>query len=129
VPEVLKRFREILRMAATQLKLAAGGEASSVFDPLNVQKSTVVEMRVRGRRDPEHLCRDADFTGPVTRNSLEAGVKSIEHANLRTEHLAQIVKNKGAFPSPISSLAASISRAFHATSRPRASVAGASSLC
>jgi len=45
VPEVTKRAREILRMGATQLKIAGGGGVTSIYDPLDVQEYTFEEMK------------------------------------------------------------------------------------
>ena len=43
--EVLTASRENLRMGASQLKMAAGGGTSSVYDPIDVTQFTLDEMR------------------------------------------------------------------------------------
>jgi len=99
VPEVTKRAREVLRMGATQLKIAGGGGVSSVFDPLDVQEYTFEEMRaiVEVAETWNTYVAAHIFTDKATQTALEAGVMSIEHGNLLSEETLNMIKQKGAW--------------------------------
>ncbi|MGR5234404.1 amidohydrolase family protein [Vibrio rotiferianus] len=99
VPEVTKRSREVLRMGATQLKIAGGGGVSSVFDPLDVQEYTYDEMRaiVEVAETWNTYVAAHIFTDKATQTALKAGVKSIEHGNLLSEETLKLMKEKGAW--------------------------------
>lgn len=99
VPEVLLRSREVMRMGATQIKIAAGGGVSSLYDPLDVRQYTKAEL--------EAFVEVADtyntyvlahiFTDDAARVAVEAGVKSIEHGNLLSKETLKLMKKKGAW--------------------------------
>ena len=99
VPDVILRSREVMRLGATQIKIAAGGGVSSLYDPLDVRQYTRAEL--------EAFVEVADtyntyvlahiFTDDAARVALEAGVKSIEHGNLLTEGTLKLMKEKGAW--------------------------------
>jgi len=57
VPEVMKRVREVLRMGATQIKLAAGGGVASDFDPIDVAEFTYEEIKAAVAVDRQHALR------------------------------------------------------------------------
>jgi imidazolonepropionase-like amidohydrolase len=99
VPEVTKRTREILRMGASQIKIAGGGGVSSVFDPLDVQEYTLEEMKaIADVAETWNTYVAAHiFTDKATRAALEAGIKSIEHGNLLSRETLEIMKEKGAW--------------------------------
>ena len=99
VPEMMKRARENLRMGACFLKIAGGGGVSSTYDPLDVQEFTMGEIRAIvdvadtwGTYVAAHILADR-----AVRTSVEAGVKSIEHAFLASEETLQLMKDKGAW--------------------------------
>ena len=99
VPDVILRSREVMRLGATQIKIAAGGGVSSLYDPLDVRQYTRAEL--------EAFVEVADtyntyvlahiFTDDAAKVALEAGVKSIEHGNLLTEDTLKLMKEKGAW--------------------------------
>jgi len=99
VPDVILRSREVMRLGATQIKIAAGGGVSSLYDPLDVRQYTRAEL--------EAFVEVADtyntyvlahiFTDDAAKIALEAGVKSIEHGNLLTEDTLKLMKKKGAW--------------------------------
>lgn len=99
VPDVLLRSREVMRMGASQIKIAAGGGVSSLYDPLDVRQYTKAEL--------EAFVEVADtyntyvlahiFTDAAAQVALEAGVKSIEHGNLLSEDTLKLMKKKGAW--------------------------------
>lgn len=81
VPEVIKRTREELRMGATQIKVMAGGGVSSLYDPLDVTQYTFEEMKAIvdvARTWNTYVAIHAN-TDAAIRQSLEAGVLSVEH--------------------------------------------------
>ena len=99
VPDVILRSREVMRLGATQIKIAAGGGVSSLYDPLDVRQYTRAEL--------EAFVEVADtyntyvlahiFTDDAAKVALEAGVKSIEHGNLLSEDTLKLMKEKGAW--------------------------------
>jgi imidazolonepropionase-like amidohydrolase len=99
VPEVILRSREVMRMGASQIKIAAGGGVSSLYDPLDVRQYTRAEL--------EAFVEVADtyntyvlahiFTDKAAQVAVEAGVKSIEHGNLLSEKTLKLMKQKGAW--------------------------------
>jgi len=99
VPEVTKRAREVLRMGASQLKIAGGGGVSSVYDPLDVQEYTYDEMRaiVEVAETWNTYVAAHIFTDKATQTALKAGIKSIEHGNLLSEDTLRLMKEKGAW--------------------------------
>lgn len=99
VPELLKRSREVLRMGATQLKIAGGGGVSSVFDPLDVQEFTFDEMRavVEVAETWNTYVAAHIFTDTATQTALRAGVKTIEHGFLVSEETLSMMKEADAW--------------------------------
>lgn len=100
VPEVLKRCREVLRSGATQLKLAAGGGVSSMYDPVDVAEFTFEELKAACdvAKTWNTYVSTHVFTDKAVQVALEAGVMSIEHGNLcREEKTFQMMKEKGAW--------------------------------
>lgn len=99
VPEVMKRSREVLRLGATQLKIAGGGGVSSSYDPLDVQEYTFEEMKaIVDVADTWNTYVAAHiFTDKATQAALKAGVKTIEHGNLLSRETVEIMKEKDAW--------------------------------
>ena len=98
VPEVTKRAREILRMGATQLKIAGGGGVSSTYDPLDVQEFTFEEMKavVDVANTWNTYVAAHIFTDAAIQTAVRAGIKSIEHGNLiQKNETLQMMKDNG----------------------------------
>ncbi len=95
VPEVLKRTREVLRMGATQIKIAGGGGVSSVYDPLDVRQYTFEEIKAFvDVADTWNTYVAAHiFTDEAVQTAIKAGVKSIEHGLLCSEETLQMMKD------------------------------------
>ncbi|WP_186175487.1 metal-dependent hydrolase family protein [Vibrio jasicida] len=95
--EVLKAVREQLFMGASQIKVMAGGGASSTFDPLDTLQYTLDEMKaaVEAASDYGTYVAAHIHTAPAMKRAAEAGVMSFEHATIMDEEIAQIVKEKG----------------------------------
>ncbi|MDX2421175.1 MAG: amidohydrolase family protein [Amphritea sp.] len=94
VPEVTKRAREVLRMGASQLKIAGGGGVSSAYDPLDVQEYTFDEMRafVEVAETWNTYVAAHIFTDKAVQTAIRAGVKSIEHGFLMSEKTLKMMK-------------------------------------
>ena len=98
VPEVTKRAREILRMGATQLKIAGGGGVTSIYDPLDVQEYTFEEMKaiVDVAKTWNTYVAAHIFTDAAIQTAVKAGIKSIEHGNLiKEKETMQMMKDNG----------------------------------
>jgi imidazolonepropionase-like amidohydrolase len=97
VDEVLKRAREQLALGASQIKLMAGGGVASSYDPLDVAQYTVAEIRAAvdvaanwGTYVTVHA-----YTPLAIAQSVEAGVRAIEHGQLLDEASARLIADKG----------------------------------
>jgi imidazolonepropionase-like amidohydrolase len=95
VPEVTKRSREIMRMGATQLKIATGGGVSSTYDPLDVRQFTRAEIEafVEVADTYNTYVSAHTFTDDAVRVSVEAGVKSIEHGFLMSRETMELMRD------------------------------------
>jgi imidazolonepropionase-like amidohydrolase len=103
IPEVTKRAREILRMGATQIKIAGGGGVTSLYDPLDVQEYTFEEMKavVDVAKTWNTYVAAHIFTDTAIQTAIKAGVKSIEHGLLiKEEKTLQMMKDNDAWLSP-----------------------------
>lgn len=94
---VRKRSREQLALGATQLKLAAGGGVGSDYDPLDVTQYTVAELRaaVEAAQNWGTYVAVHAFTPRAVRQSIEAGVMSIEHGHLLDDATVKLMAEKG----------------------------------
>ncbi len=95
--EVLKAVREQLFMGASQIKIMAGGGASSTFDPLDTLQFTSDEMEaaVQAASDYGTYVAAHIHTSDAMRRAAEAGVMSFEHATIMDDDIAEIIKEKG----------------------------------
>jgi imidazolonepropionase-like amidohydrolase len=96
VPAVMQRSREILRKGASQLKVMAGGGVSSTYDPLDSTQYSFDEMRalVEVANSWNTYVAVHAFTDDAVRQSVEAGVKSIEHGHLLTDETLKLMAEK-----------------------------------
>ncbi|WP_063651452.1 metal-dependent hydrolase family protein [Aliivibrio fischeri] len=97
--EVLRAVREQLFMGASQIKMMAGGGASSTFDPLDTIQYTLDEMKaaVEAASDYGTYVAAHIHTADAMRRAAEAGVMSFEHATIMDDGIAKIIKDKGIF--------------------------------
>ena len=102
LPEVLRAVRQQLFNGASQIKIMAGGGASSLFDPLESIQYTPEEMRacVRAAEDYGTYVAAHVHTSPAMLRAAEAGVKSFEHGSLMTDEVAKVLQDKGAWICP-----------------------------
>ncbi|ROV59832.1 amidohydrolase family protein [Vibrio ponticus] len=100
--EVLKAVREQLFKGASQIKIMAGGGASSTFDPLDTLQYTLDEMKaaVEAASDYGTYVAAHIHTAAAMKRAAEAGVKCFEHATIMDDEIAQIIKEKGIWVVP-----------------------------
>ncbi|MFL7033809.1 amidohydrolase family protein [Vibrio lentus] len=100
--EVLKAVREQLFMGASQIKIMAGGGASSTFDPLDTLQFTSDEMKaaVEAASDYGTYVAAHIHTSDAMRRAAEAGVMSFEHATIMDDDIAEIIKEEGIWVIP-----------------------------
>lgn len=96
VPEVLRRVREQLMQGASQIKLMAGGGASSNYDPLDVTQYTEDEMRaaVEAARNWGTYVTVHAYTPDAVQSAMRAGVRCIEHGQLLDEATVRLMAEK-----------------------------------
>ncbi len=106
VPEVLRATREALRLGATQIKVMAGGGVSSSVDPLHTVQYLPEEMEaaVKAARDWDTYVMVHAYNDESILRSIEAGVLSIDHAQLMTEKSAKAIKKADVWVVPFFSL-------------------------
>jgi imidazolonepropionase-like amidohydrolase len=98
VPDVTRKAREILRLGATQIKIAGGGGVSSVYDPLDVTEFNFDEMKavVDVASNWNTYVAAHTFTDDAIQMAVKAGVKTIEHGNLiKKKETLQMMKDNG----------------------------------
>jgi imidazolonepropionase-like amidohydrolase len=95
--EVLTASRENLRFGASQLKLMAGGGASTPYDPLDASTYTLDELKagVDAASDWNTYVTVHAYTPRSIRRAIDAGVKCIEHGQLMDEESARLIAEKG----------------------------------
>jgi imidazolonepropionase-like amidohydrolase len=98
VPDVTRKAREILRLGASQIKIAVGGGVSSVYDPLDVTEFSFEEIKavVDVASNWNTYVAAHVFTDDAIQMAIKAGVKSIEHGNLiKKKETLQMMKDNG----------------------------------
>ncbi|WP_373398332.1 amidohydrolase family protein [Algoriphagus halophilus] len=97
VPEVQRRAREIFKMGASQLKIAAGGGVASIFDPLDVRQYSLDEMKaiVDVAKSYNSYVAAHIFTDEAVQMAVEAGIKTIEHGMLIHRETLEMMKEHG----------------------------------
>ncbi len=95
--QVLRRVREQLALGASQIKLMAGGGASSHYDPLDVTQYTAPELRaaVEAAENWGTYVTVHAYTPRAICQAVEAGVKCVEHAQLMDEDTARLLAERG----------------------------------
>ncbi len=90
---VLMRAREQLMLGASQLKLAAGGGASSNYDPIDASQYTEPEFRaaVEAAENWGSYVAVHAYTPRAIRTAIRAGVRCIEHGHLMDEPTAKLI--------------------------------------
>ncbi|HEY0704331.1 MAG TPA: amidohydrolase family protein [Candidatus Acidoferrales bacterium] len=91
------RAREQLALGASQIKMMAGGGVSSSYDPIDVTQYTVEELRagVEAAENWGTYVTVHAYTPRAVRQSIEAGVKCIDHGQLLDEATVKLMAEKG----------------------------------
>lgn len=99
VDEVRRAARDELRKGADHLKIMASGGVASPTDRIDSVQYSLAEMRaaVEEAEAANRYVAAHAYTSRAIRRALEAGVRSIEHANLIDEDTVAMLKEKGAF--------------------------------
>jgi imidazolonepropionase-like amidohydrolase len=94
---VRRRAREQLALGASQIKLMAGGGVTSNYDPLDVTQYTVAELRaaVEAAENWGTYVTVHAYTPRAVRQSIEAGVRCIDHGQLLDDATAKLMAEKG----------------------------------
>jgi len=102
VEEVRRAARQQLRKGIDHVKVMAGGGAMSPSDEIDTSQysldelaAAVFEAESAGKYVSAHCYSDRSIL-----NSVQAGIRSIEHGNLLTEKSAVAIKNAKAFLVP-----------------------------
>lgn len=97
MPDVRQRAREVFRMGASQIKIAAGGGVASIFDPLDVRQYSLEEMKafVDVAESYNSYVAAHVFTDEAVQMAVQAGIKSIEHGMLIGRETLEMMKENG----------------------------------
>lgn len=99
VAEVLAGAREQLRLGAVQIKVFAGGGASSEYDPLYAVQYTPAEIAaaVAAAEGFGTYVTVHSYNSKATRQAIEAGARCIEHGHLIDEPTMKLLAQRGVF--------------------------------
>jgi imidazolonepropionase-like amidohydrolase len=102
VDQVRRNVRDLLRQGVDHLKVMAGGGAMSPSDEIDTSqysleelKAVVFEAEAVGKYVMAHV-----YSSRSIRNSVAAGIRSLEHGNLLDEESAKTIKGAGAYLVP-----------------------------
>lgn len=97
--EVLKGVREQLFLGSSQIKIMAGGGASSDYDPILTTQFTLEEMQaaVNAASDYGTYVMAHLYTKDSMMRAARAGVKSFEHAAELDDELSKVIVDQGIF--------------------------------
>ncbi|VVS91653.1 metal-dependent hydrolase family protein [Desulfoluna spongiiphila] len=99
VPEVLTASRMQFRKGAHFLKVFTGGAVSGLYDPLDIAEYSLEELKAavgEAERWNTYVAVHT-YTDAATRMAIEAGAKTLEHANLITEKTVKLAAKKGVY--------------------------------
>jgi imidazolonepropionase-like amidohydrolase len=99
---VRRACREEIKTSADFIKIMANGGVSSPSDPIAFLGLSLEEVRaaVEEARNAQTYVAAHLYTDEAIRRAIEAGVVSVEHANLITPPTARFLKEKGAYVVP-----------------------------
>ena len=97
--EVLRATREQFFLGASQIKIMAGGGVASSNDPIQTVQFSLNEMKaiVGAAKDYGTYVMAHLYTTEAINRALDAGVRSLEHAQLVDEETAKRVADSGAY--------------------------------
>ncbi|WP_243460244.1 amidohydrolase family protein [Streptomyces sp. M54] len=102
VAEMLQAVRYNLGRGASQIKLAVGGGCASDRDPLDITEFTAeeIEAAVKVAGDWNTYVATHVYNPTGIRRAVEAGVRTIEHANLIDAKTLELMKDQGTWMCP-----------------------------
>ncbi|MFI8199478.1 amidohydrolase family protein [Streptomyces sp. NPDC085942] len=102
VPEMLQAARYVLGRGASQIKLVVSGGCTSERDPLDITEFTAeeIEAAVKVAGDWNTYVATHVYSISGVRRAVEAGVRTIEHANLIDAKTLELMKDSGTWLSP-----------------------------
>lgn len=94
---VLKATREQLMLGASQVKIVAGGGASSVYDLIDVMQflPEEIEAAVLAAADWGTYVIAHVYTAEGIKRCIRSGVRSIEHGNIADEEAVKMMADAG----------------------------------
>lgn len=97
VDEVLRRVREQLMLGASQIKLAAGGGVSSLYDPIDVSQYTEAEFlaAVEAAENWGTYVTVHAYTPRAVQTAIRAGVRVIDHGQMIDRETAEMMAEHG----------------------------------
>jgi imidazolonepropionase-like amidohydrolase len=99
VDEILTASRMQFRNGAVFLKLFVGGAVSGLYDPLDIVEYSSIEVKAavdEAKRWNTYVAVHT-YTDDATRQAIEAGARTLEHANLVSEDTVKLAVEKGVF--------------------------------
>lgn len=102
VAEVRRAVRDEIRLGADHIKLQVGGGVGSAADPIHFVQFSMEELRaaVEEAANAHTYVACHSYTAKAVRRAVEAGVRTIEHANFLDAPTADLMVQRGAIMVP-----------------------------
>ncbi|MAC81582.1 MAG: peptidase M38 [Rhodobacteraceae bacterium] len=102
VTEVRRAVRDEIRLGADHIKLQVGGGVGSPADPIHFVQFSRDELRaaVEEAHNADTYVACHSYTAKAVARAVEAGIRSIEHANFLDEPTAALMVERGALMVP-----------------------------
>lgn len=102
VAEMRRGVRDEIRLGADHIKLQVGGGVGSPADPIHFVQFSMDELRaaVEEAANAHTYVACHSYTAKAVRRAVEAGIRTIEHANFLDEETAALMVEKGAIMVP-----------------------------
>lgn len=99
VPEVLAASRLQFRNGAHFIKVFIGGAVSGLYDPLDITEYSLEELKAavgEAERWNTYVAVHT-YTDAASRMAIEAGAKTLEHANLMSDEGVKLAAERGVY--------------------------------
>ena len=102
VTEVRRAVRDEIRLGADHIKLQVGGGVGSPADPIHFVQFSMDELRaaVEEAQNADTYVACHSYTAKAVARAVEAGIRSIEHANFLDAPTAALMVDRGAIMVP-----------------------------
>lgn len=102
VTEMRRAVRDEIRLGADHIKLQVGGGVGSPADPIHFVQFSMEELRaaVEEAQNADTYVACHSYTAKAVARAVEAGIRSIEHANFLDEPTAALMVERGALMVP-----------------------------